>query len=691
MSFEHPIWLILTPLIVSAFAALFVFGLRRREALLGQFAAARLLDQLTKNAGRQRTWLKASLILLALALIGIALARPQYGVDWIERKARSLDIVFALDSSKSMLATDLRPTRLNRAKLAIIDLVKRLESDRIGLVVFAGNAFLQTPPTLDYSAFHENLDSISHSTLSRGGSDLGQAIREAAKAFPEDNTVKIVILLTDGEDQAQQAIDAAREVAAQGIKLYTIGIGTPEGEYLKIRNTQGDEVFIRDSTGQPVRSQLDEATLAEIARLSGGNYSRLSDQSLEHLYAAVLANLPRQERESKLQEVRTERYQWALAAALMCLILEHCIRRRGSALTQITVIIAMASLLLPAPCTAEEAVLQPDDSLQLPIPTAENSPSAGLDEATTDPRMLYNQAYEQLSTGKYPEAICLYRQTIELSEDVELERDALYNMAHATNQIAEAALQTQAFESAIESWQQAEALFQSVNEIDSSDTNSIDDAARIAARRQALEAFLQTPTPQDPQNSETNQQEQEQQASANDSDADPQGANDPASTDSSAQSEQRQDEQSGEQDAAANQPEAEQSGEQGSAPEQNEVDEPASATSKSTSESDQSAEPEASSAGTESTGDPAEDMQQASQEAGADEDKLEPPSATGASDSQTEADADGPSNAMSIEGMSLSEAQALLDSLRGAERLLPFSESPDNTQRSNRPEEIRDW
>ena len=296
MTFENQHWLTFTPLIVLLFAGLFAFGLRRREALLSRFAAARLLDQLTEKASQQRTLLKAGLVLLALALIGVALARPQYGVDWIERKARGLDIVFVLDSSKSMLATDLRPTRLDRAKLAIIDLVKRLESDRIGLVAFAGNAFLQTPPTLDYSAFRENLDSIGQTSISRGGSDIGRAIREAAKAFPKDNNFKVVILLTDGEDQELQAIDTAREVAKDGIKIYTIGIGTPEGEYLKVRNAQGTEEFIRDSSGQPVRSQLDERTLQKIAQLTGGSYSRLSDQSLNTLYNSVLTSIGEERR-----------------------------------------------------------------------------------------------------------------------------------------------------------------------------------------------------------------------------------------------------------------------------------------------------------------------------------------------------------------------------------------------------------
>ena len=511
MTFENQIWLTLTPLIVLLFAGLFAFGLRRREALLSRFAAARLLDQLTEKASHQRILLKAALILLAFALIGISLARPQYGVDWIERKARGLDIVFVLDSSKSMLATDLRPTRLDRAKLAIIDLVKRLESDRIGLVAFAGNAFLQTPPTLDYAAFRENLDAIGYSSISRGGSDIGRAIREAAKAFPEDNSFKVVVLLTDGEDQQQDAITAAREVADDGIKVYTIGIGTPEGDYLKISNAQGDDEFIRDSSGQPVRSQLDETTLQKIAQLTGGSYSRLSDQSLNTLYNSVLATLPREERQSELQEARIERYQWTLSIACILTVVEIFIRRRSNLSLSLLFLLSASSVCTPIRSEAQD--LPAKEIQELPMPVAEDTPEILAEAPETDPRILYNQAHHQLTTGNYEQAIQLLEQAIEHSTQHSLQRDALYNMAHASNQIGETALQAQDFEGAIERWKQAEALFRSANEIDTTDANSLDDAAATAARRTALEDFLKQQEQDEQQEQSSQEDEQEQQES----------------------------------------------------------------------------------------------------------------------------------------------------------------------------------
>ncbi|MDA8735859.1 VWA domain-containing protein [Opitutales bacterium] len=679
MTFENQIWLTLTPLIVLLFAGLFAFGLRRREALLSRFAAARLLDQLTEKASHQRTLLKAALILLAFALIGISLARPQYGVDWIERKARGLDIVFVLDSSKSMLATDLRPTRLDRAKLAIIDLVKRLESDRIGLVAFAGNAFLQTPPTLDYAAFRENLDAIGYSSISRGGSDIGRAIREAAKAFPKDNSFKVVVLLTDGEDQQQDVITAAREVADEGIKVYTIGIGTPEGDYLKIRNAQGDDEFIRDSSGQPVRSQLDESTLQKIAQLTGGSYSRLSDQSLNTLYNSVLATLPREERQSELQEARIERYQWALSIACILMVVEIFIRRRSNLSLSLLLLLSASSVCTPIRSEAQDLPVK--EIQELPMPVAEDTPEILVEAPETDPRILYNQAHHQLTTGNYEQATQLLEQAIENSTQRSLQRDALYNMAHASNQIGETALQAQDFESAIVRWKQAEALFQSANEIDSNDANSLEDAAATAARRTALEDFLKQ---QEQQEQSSQEDEQEQQESEDSSDSE-EGEDNQESSDGEDSSgddqEPSEDSQTADEDSESEQGQSSDASDQ---PSESEGEDEGS-------ESDgQSGEQES-----ESTRNPAEDMEQQAEDAedstGSENEALPAEDSTANQATAGEAGSDGEAAEMTVQGMSISEAQDLLDSLRGEERLLPFSEPSEATQRSNRNRDIRDW
>jgi Ca-activated chloride channel homolog len=663
MTFENQIWLYLTPAIVLILAGLSVFGLRRREALLSRFAAARLLEQLTEKASHQRTLFKLGLILLAFSMIGIALSRPQYGVEWTERKARGLDIVFVLDSSKSMLATDLRPTRLDRAKLAVKDLVQRLESDRIGLVVFAGNAFLQTPPTLDYSAFRESLESIGPTTMTRGGSNIGKALEEAAKAFPKDNNFKVVILLTDGEDLDGNAIESAKKAAEDGIKVYAIGIGTPEGKYLKIRNEQGIEEFVRDADGQPVRSQLDEATLQQIAQLTSGSYSRLSDQSLSTLYNSVIDTLPRKERESELQEQRIERFQWALGAAGILLVVDILIRRRGNISIHTALIILACLAFGPTEAKAQEA-----------LPVTETPAAETQSITSTDAREIYNEAHRLLSEGNYPAARQHYQKAIESTHDLKLQRDALYNMAHAVNQTGETALQAQEMETAIEHWKEAEALFKSANEIDPSDSVALDDATQVEARRKALEEFLK-------QQEQEQNQDQQQPDQSEQSEDDGQGEDSEQQSGDQDQSSENQDSQKGEQ-----------SDEQGSDSQQNQDPQnqdgnPGSSDSKGDSPQQQDSEQPAAGNGEESTQDPVDDIPQpqAGEEAEEQHGSAGQPSEQSAGEG-AETGSAGEATAMPIEGMSLSDAQALLDSLRDSEEMLPFVD-----QTTPNKQDKRDW
>ena len=692
MNFENPVWLYLTPLIVLFIAGLVTFGLRRREALLSQFAAARLLDQLTEKASLKRALMKAGLIILACALIGVALARPQYGVDFIERKSRGLDIVFVLDSSRSMLATDLRPTRLERAKLAILDLVERLENDRIGLVVFAGNAFLQTPPTLDYSAFRENLNAVSPSSLSRGGSNIGQALREAVKAFPKDDNFKVVILLTDGEDLEEQAINTARKVAKDGIKVYSIGIGTPEGTYLKIRSEDGAEEFVRDSGGQPVRSRLDEKTLQKISQLTGGSYSRLAGQSLEMLYMSVLATLPREERESELQESRIERYQWVLLVAVICLVIEILIRRRQKTSTHVIAILLCLNLITPVDSFADETdPMLPDRSTEEGI----------TEDLSTDPRVIYNQAHASLLEGNYAEAKELYEKAIEYSDDIALERDGLYNMAHAMNQMGEEALQKQDFETAADYWEQAAELFKSANELDPTDTASLEDAQLMADRHKALEEFLKKQQSQEQQQNDQSNQDAQDSEPESDKDKNEQESEPSSDESSSEQNDSQSDseqEQSSENDSEQEQSEKQDSdsSQESSNAEDNAGNEPNQDGGNAESFEDADSEEKDSDPSTESTGNPAEDMQQQDEEAVSNEanEGEEETSETKESESmqQTSTEKDGSEGeqgtATIIEGMDISEAQLLLDSLRNDEQLLPFTE-PSKEQGQNK--ETRDW
>ena len=675
MIFRDPVWLTMTPILLLLFGGVLAYGFRQRDALLGRFAASRLLDQLTERASVTRTWIKAGCILLAVIAIGIALARPQLGVEWSERKARGLDIVFILDSSKSMLATDLRPTRLDRAKLAIIDLAERLEGDRIGLIAFAGQAFLQTPPTLDYSAFHESLDVIDPNIMTSGGSDLGKAIDEATKAFPSENNVKVVVLLTDGEDLSGNAAIAAATAREDGIQIFAIGIGTPEGEYLRIRNEQGTEEFVRDTSGQPVLSKLDEGTLQAIAQSTGGSYSRLSSDSLDQLYNSVIAKLPRDERKSELQEIGIERFQWALAFALAFLVFDILIRRRRSAAIH-AILIALLVF-----------VFHPNESqAQMALPVEDAGPPQTDEPRVTDARISYNAAHQSLIEGNFTGAMQGYETTLAQTDNLALQGKALYNLAHATYQQGRKTYEIGDPQAALDQVEKAEALFQSAQEIDTSDTSIKADIEKVSRVREAIEKLIEQLEPEDSEEqsgkSEENQDPSNEGEDSEDSQDSEQSESGEQGEDSS-KNQQNQENQSGEE--RSEQSEQNQEGSEGDPSE--ESGDPQNQESTDQGEESESAQ----SADQESTQDPVDDIPQPQPgkegEGQEDEEGQQARTPEASEGESNEDDQAGSISSEAIEGMTEAEATALLNSLRGKESLLPFN----NQARGDRPSETRDW
>jgi Ca-activated chloride channel family protein len=697
MSFAQPIWLYLIPLLLLLFGGMVAYGLRKRDTLLGHFAASRLLDQLTEQASLSRTWIKAASILLAVFALALALARPQLGVEWTERKARGLDIVFIIDSSKSMLATDIRPSRLDRAKLAVLDLLKRLESDRVGLVAFAGQAFLQTPPTLDYAAFRESLEAVDPGIMTSGGSDLGNAIQEAAEAFPSENNVKVVVLLTDGEDLSGTAAQAAEAAKESGIQVFAIGIGTPEGAYLRIPNEQGIEEFIRDADGQPVRSQLDEATLQTVAQATGGSYSRLSADSLDQLYRSVIATLPREERQSELQEVRIERFQWALAAALLFLVLEFFIRRRRAPVVQTCLIAAFVLCLGPGEVSA-----QTDQ-------TPRDAPST----KSTDARHQFNRAYEAFSAGEYTSALEQYEAAISHTEDRRLQGDALYNMAHAAHQLGRRDYEAGNLEGALEQMEKAEGLFQSAQELNPQDEGITSDLEQASRVREAVEKLIEEQEQAEQESSDESQQSDESSDSKeSEQDGSEQSGDDGEAGESSDQGQQNEESsENGQDQSRENSSDASQSPDSGQSGDDGETsDDPGQSESQNTSESGEDAsgqQDDAEDAGapesdegsnaseandSRSTQDPVDDLPPPQPDESGEE-SGEPEASSSVPDPASEGEAGEAGSAQSsmsgqpVEGMSEADAAALLDSLRGREQLLPFNDAA----RNGRSRETRDW
>ena len=331
MQFANPnlLWLLLV--VPPAMALFFWWALRSRQKLLAQFIQARLLSALT--VGVSPTWRKIrfALLILAVALLIITLARPQRGFDLEEVEQRGLDIVVAVDTSKSMLATDIAPNRLERAKLAALTLMQDAKSDRLGLVAFAGDAFLECPLTVDNTAFQQSAQALNVNSIPQGGTALAAAINTALTAFKEKDHYKTLVLLTDGEDNDNEtgALEAAQNAAKAGLKIFTVGIGTAAGDLIRVTDANGNSDYVRDDQGQVVKSHLNEALLQQIATTTGGFYLPLRGaDTMDILYQRGLASLPKTEGSEKLIRRYHEQFQWPLAAAILLLLAEMLLPER---------------------------------------------------------------------------------------------------------------------------------------------------------------------------------------------------------------------------------------------------------------------------------------------------------------------------------------------------------------------------
>lgn len=298
--------------------------IKRREKLLARMAGKGLWPTLLPGHSTKRRRTKNLLRMLALALALLAIARPQWGFEWEEVRQRGLSIIVALDTSKSMLAQDIKPNRLQQAKWGVRDLVKELKGDRIGLVAFAGDAFLQCPATIDYAAFLMMLDDVYAGIIPLGGTDIFQALEDSIDSFDKETAAdKVIILISDGEGTTGDPLALLPRLKKEQIRVFTIGVGTREGELI-----QTSEGFVKDSDGNVVKSSLNENTLERIAAETDGFYVRSApgDFGLERVYRQGIAQLQREEHESRMAKIWQERFQWFIGAALLLLLIEAAVR-----------------------------------------------------------------------------------------------------------------------------------------------------------------------------------------------------------------------------------------------------------------------------------------------------------------------------------------------------------------------------
>ncbi len=317
---------------VATVAVVLGVALRRRAVLLGAFAEEKLVDRLAPDVDARRGAWRVALRVVALALLVIALAGPKWGFQWQEVRREGIDLIAAIDTSRSMLATDVKPNRLERAKLAVLDLLPMLGGDRVGLVAFAGTAFLEAPLTLDYAAFERSLRSLQVGIIPRGGTALARAIQTSVDAFEaRQGKYEALILITDGEDHEGDVAEAAKLAAGRGIKIFTVGIGTSEGELLPLG--EGGQGFVKDRQGQVVKSRLNEETLQEIAAATGGAYVRGVGPvlGLDEVFRDHIAKMERREVDSTLERRYEDRFQIPLGLGLALLALEALVRQRRPA------------------------------------------------------------------------------------------------------------------------------------------------------------------------------------------------------------------------------------------------------------------------------------------------------------------------------------------------------------------------
>jgi Ca-activated chloride channel family protein len=512
---------------------------RRQRALLERFIHARLLDSLTEGLSPARRRWRQALLVAALGLLILAAARPQWGYHWEEVKRRGVDILIAVDTSRSMLAEDIKPNRLERARLAALDLAQTARSDRVGLIAFAGTAFLQCPLTMDTEAFRQSVMILDTEIIPQGGTAIAEAIEVAQAAFTNaGESHKVLVLFSDGEDHEAGVLEAAKAAAEAGIKIFTVGVGTPEGEELRLPEPGGRLETARDAAGAPIRTRLDERLLHEVARVGGGFYLRLAGAgTMALLYEKGIAPLPKAEQAARMVRVYHERYHWPLGLAILLLITEILLgdrpmrerwtRRRSWSAAVWLAGLALAWTAGPAPAVSPaEARRELDRGYNK---AAKKAYEELLQKRPEDNRLRYNLGVAAFRDRDYERAAREFEATTLSPDNLDLQQRAFYNAASARYQVGEAEAEPARKKAA---WQTATNHLANALRLNPQDTDAQHNLEVIRRKLEELERQQQQQQPQQPQNnsedsSSQDQQSQQDQSSANNEQQNGQNARQP--------------------------------------------------------------------------------------------------------------------------------------------------------------------
>jgi Ca-activated chloride channel homolog len=423
VSFGQPFALLLL-ILVPVVAILMGRGDRLVRQRLERIVAARLLPSLTDTVDqRLRLWRRV-LFLIALACFVFALAKPQWGEVQETRSFHGHDILLAMDTSKSMLSTDVAPSRLARAKLAAEDLIESMAGDRFGLLAFAGEAQVEAPLTIDYDTVIATLNELNTNTVARGGTDIAAAIRASELILGRNGeNYKALVLITDGEELDEDGVAEAERAAKNGIRIFTIGVGSADGATIPLPNGQ----LLRDSGGKVVKTKLDEARLKGIAQVTGGFYLRLQPDTVLRLVRDGINRLGESKLGQRTFHTPIERYRWPLALGLVLLVISSILSERqriGKTALASLLILTFGTGPLAKASSAFDLYQQGDYNGALRQWRQE------LERSPHDPVLNFNAGTAAYRMGKYDQAFENFSEALQ-SPNVTLREKAYYNGGNA--------------------------------------------------------------------------------------------------------------------------------------------------------------------------------------------------------------------------------------------------------------------
>jgi len=436
LTFQSPIWFAALAL-VPVFCGLLIWAQFRSERLISRVVAPRLREQLAGAVSKNLRIFRAILILTAFSAIVVALARPQSGFIEQEITQQGRDVILAIDTSRSMLATDVTPNRLTRAKLFAKDLLRLAEGDRVGVIAFAGGAFLQAPLTLDRSASLAAIDELDTDIIPKGGTNIAEAIRLAMKAFGKgEGQTRALVVLTDGEELDADGIAAARKAAEEGVRIFTVGVGSAEGSLIPIRDDSGRQDFVRDQAGKPVQSRLDASRLSEIASAGGGFYEALQADTAAVIFEKGILPMETSERGSMTSRQPLEKYQWPLGVGIGLLAVWLLVgeRRRNARLTPLAAAIVMFSCVPTWAQTGSDAYDAGNYEEAL------GDFQTRLTKSPDSAKLQFNAGAAAYKLNKHAEAVDFFAKALATgSPQPEFLNSATYNLANALVRRGEAA------------------------------------------------------------------------------------------------------------------------------------------------------------------------------------------------------------------------------------------------------------